>query len=349
MASLPRHSVTRPTISDVAKLANVAKSSVSHVLNTQAENCLLSAETRTRILNAVESLGYRPSWRAKSLTLGQTKSIGLVVGNLRPEIQGMNPPLMRACYESLLTFGYHMVVIPLDDKPEQTWKEPLLDQRVDGCLVMAHQWPRDILESTRLPTVLLNVKSDAAYPQVLADDAGGCTLAMQHLLDLGHRRICFLLDDKLTILSHYSLSERVNAYKKAMNRAGLNEHTLVDHGPVENFIARHQPGSRNGPTAILCYSHAEAMKLLSLLWQQGLRVPDQVSVVGFDDVFPAAYTVPPLTTVAVPAMAMGIQAVEFLMTLIENKRKPAKTLFANSVRRLPEQLIIRASTGLRIV
>lgn len=329
----------RPTIADVARLAGVNKSSVSRVLNLSPDEFNLTEETRQRVLRAVEELGYRANWQAKAFHQGRTQIIGLAFGQYLPAMYGVNEPIIRACSEKLIAAGYHLVFIPGTDDADNL----VLERRVDGCIVVEELSPRfrELLIKENMPTVLVNVDSDAPFPQVQPDDLAGGRIATQHLIDLGHRRIVFYMrahDNQ----NHFSVRERVAAYKEVMLEAGAYDFIHVEAAVADDFVARLRPG-RGGPTAIVAHNHLDALHLLHALWSHGIGVPHDVSVICFNDVYPTQVAIPPLTAMSVPASEMGQRAVDLLFRSMD--QQSAETAAGIEKIRLPEKLVLRQSTG----
>jgi LacI family transcriptional regulator len=222
----------------------------------------------------------------------------------------------------------------------KAWHDPLLDGRLDGCIVIDHvpQEVYPILEEAGIPTVFMNATSDRKMTQILADDRQGMTLAVQHLRELGHGRIWFYHGSENTYGAgskkkpHYSRTWREETYKKEMGAAGRA--LWGDPGDVMDQVT-----SKNGPTAVITYSDGEALALLKQMWQRELRAPRDLSIVAFNDVHPVADLGPPLTTVRVPSWEIGRTGAEVLLKHISGEvRGPQRMV-------LPETLIVRKSTA----
>jgi DNA-binding LacI/PurR family transcriptional regulator len=187
-----------------------------------------------------------------------------------------------------------------------------------------------------MPVALVNAQSEHDVPQVVADDYDGSKQSMTHLLSLGHQRITFLLGQQPP---HYSVDQRVAAYRDAMAASGNKQHARVFEGGVEAFAEEFAKAIQR-PTAVVCYTHYLAIKLLQLLWKHGLRVPDDLSVSCFSNAYPVEDVIPPLTTVALATEQMGHVAAEQVLEQIETKgAAPRKRVV------LETKLIVRESTG----
>lgn len=332
----------RPTILDVARASGVAKSTVSVVLNGTPAADRVPEETRQRVCAAAGQLGYRASWRAKVLAERKTYMIGIVYAQPhRILLRGNYEGILNGIHEVLQASGYHLLMMPLGDNPLD-WEKVLLDQRIDGALVLSKLHPviRKIVAEGRMPVTLVNGDSDIDLPHVMADELGGSTATMDHLLSLGHKRISFLLGQQP---DHYSVDQRIAGYRQAMLAAGLSKHIQVLDTPdaltafADAFAS--SPASAR-PTAVLCYNHYMAITLLRELWQRGISVPRDISVTGFSNAYPVDEVIPPLTTVALATEQMGRTAAQLLLAQIESQERATKQKVV-----LNTSLVIRKSTA----
>ena len=324
----------------------MSKTTVSVVLNGSPAMSRLSTETRRRVLATARELRFRPSWRARALSTQRTHTIGVLYAPPMPLIvRGNYEGIMAGINETLTRRGYHVTFVPLGDDPA-TWEDLLASQRVDGCLVLSrlHETLAGLLVRLRVPAVLINAEADLALPTVLPDDYGGTVALMRHLLDLGHRRITFFLGEAQP---HHSVTQRTEAYRRAMGEAGAGAEVSVVRGSTDAFVEGFVGGgvgpseaSAPRPTAVLAYTHYDAVRLLRLLWEAGVGVPRDVSVATFSDSYPVAEVIPPLTTLALPTEAMGRAAAEMVLEQIETAcGAPARRVV------LEETLIVRRSTA----
>ena len=330
----------RPTIRDVAQLCGVSKTTVSVILNETPAASRVPVETQQRVRDAANQLGYRPSWRARALTSRRTHTIGVLYAPPMPLIvRGNYEGIMAGINETLARHGYHVMFVPLGEDPA-TWGDVLMDQRMDGCLVLSRLYDAlsALLKQTRMPVALVNADTDEPVPVCIADELGGSQQNAQHLVNLGHRRIAFFLGD---VPPHYSVTQRVGGYEDVMRRSGLAEHVRVVTGKPDAFanaMAAERPDAR--PTAVVVYTHFAAITLLRLFWERGLRVPQDVSVATFSNSYPVAEVIPPLTTVALPTEEMGRTAAEMVLEQIKSAGGAAPRRAV-----LPETLIVRKSTA----
>ena len=339
------------TRDDVARRAGVSVATVSYVLNRGPRP--VSEEKRRRVLAAVAELGYRPNEIARSLRVRRTHIRGLVLPT------SANPyfaALSHAIEEAAARHGYQVVVSNAaeDTAREAAQIEALLRLQVDGLLWI----PADVRGAERrgdgtalpaIPTVLVDralPAPDGSPPHefVGADNAGGGRLAGEHVLALGHRRVAYLAGPA----NHYHAQQRLRGFRRALAGAGVKvPDRLIAYGNFD-FASGAAHAARwcalpapERPTAIVCGNDAMAIGALAAIHQAGLRVPDDVSVVGYDDIPQAAYTVPPLTTVAQPVDQMGALAVERLLRRIEGPASAPETPDGL----LPVRLMVRKSTG----
>jgi LacI family transcriptional regulator len=325
-----------PTLKDVADKCGVSKAAASLALNRTEADCPLLPATRRKIRNAARKLGYRPNWRAKALADRRTHLIGWMTLRPIPQIGRLYMILAMALAKKLWEAKYQLTFVTATEKGAT-----LLDGRMDGCIVTDNLTPslRKALKAARLPTVMINLETDLAYPHVLADDRMGGRLATQHLLDLGHHRIVFLHGQERggNRYAHYSRSEREEGYKDAMRSAGHKaEIRVVWEWPVR--LAEEVRKRGGAPTAVVAYSEDEAMRFQRACWERSIIVPKDVSVVGFNNLPHTQHFIPPLTVVEVPANEMGRVGAELLVRCLQEDVKPDRVL-------LPEKLVVRKSTA----
>jgi len=332
----------RPTIRDVAQLCGVSKSTVSVILNDSPASTRVPPDTQQRVREAAVRLGYRPSWRARALANRRTHTVGVLYAPPMPLIvRGNYEGIMAGINETLSRSGYHMMFVPLGEDPS-AWGEMLMDQRMDGCLVLSRFYDAlaMLLRQTRMPVALVNADTTLDVPVCIADEFDGSAQNTQHLLNLGHERIAFFLGNQPP---HYSVTQRVTGYEQTMERAGKAQHIGVVTEKLADFataVAAEDPGSGRRPTAIIVYTHFAAITLLRLFWERGIRVPQDISVATFSNSYPVAEVIPPLTTVALPTEEMGRTAAEMVLEQIRTggEAPPRRVV-------LSETLIVRQSTA----
>lgn len=325
-----------PTIDEVARLCGVSKGTVSKAMN--ARKRLVADSTRAEILKVAESIGFKPSWRARALATRRSQMIAVLHSS-------ENNAVPRTVYwdfvdrlDALLSErGYTIVFIHA--RNSQSHLEQMLgDGRFDGVIGLGTLDPAALAfaRQKRLPAVLVNVDGDESWPRILPDDIGGTRLGLEHLWSLGHRRIAFRCSVRL---DHPAWTDRVGTYRDFM----------VEHGvaPYEPYIGEGDAtvawllalSAHQRPTAILDFAHWSAVGLLRALWSAGLQVPRDVSVMTYNDAYPTAETIPPLTTIALPSLAMADHAAKLILDRINGTAAEPQTI------RLAEALVVRDSTG----
>ncbi len=328
----------RPTLADIARRCGVSKATVSLALHRTLEESRLRPDTRQRVLAVAKELGYQPDWRGRALAQRRSGAIGLIGGRGLPANEGVYQDLANSVAQAAFDAGYHLVLLPLPEN-RQRWYALLGEGRLDACVIVQPA-PDDLAQLQQrsgIPMATINCPAPAPVTQVLADDLGGATQLARHLLELGHRQIAFLHGETEENRDHYSRLERENAYRAAMAQAGLTP-IILTTPPRDCFprLRRELPEV----TAVMAYGTSIALELLQLVVEMGLRVPHDLSIGVCDNHFINQYTAPPLTSVQVPMNAMGCAALRAVMADLE-QTQPAepRTL------RLPEQLIVRASTA----
>jgi alanine racemase len=337
----------RPRIADVAREAGVSKTAVSFAFNSPER---LAPETASRIHEVADSLGYRPHPVARMLTQRQTMTIGVLTPQALSVI--FSNPFFGAFSEGVALVaeehGYALHFIsPLHGSLVRAISRATVDGVVAIGLSVAHPEVEQIRRAG-LPIVLVDSSSLPEYGSVEIDDVGGAHAAADHILALGHRDVLVLGveppapggadPDGVT-------SRRLRGYREAFAAIGADlpdERVIVGPATVDGGIAITQRAREDGLsfTAVLAMSDAMAIGALRALRDEGLSVPDDVSVVGFDDIDLAPHVDPPLTTVHQPIRRKGEEAVRALLTVVE-RRGQAKP----EHRRLETRLIIRGSTG----
>lgn len=332
-----------PTIRDVARRAGVSVSTVSAVLN---KNKPVSSELAARVEAAVRELRYRPSGLARSLSLRRSRLVGLVVPSI---VSPFYPPLIAAVEETLDAAGYALLLADSAESAERerTVVEALRGRGIDGLLLApaaaASSVLVDELVAEGLPLVLV-ARRVAGVPvdTVVCDNHGAARQATEHLIAQGRRRIAFL--NLTTTIS--TARDRLEGYCAALRAAGLPvDERLVT--VVERSEAAGRAGARAllqqepRPDALIACNQLSAVGALAAAAELGLRVPQDLAVVGYDDFPWTARLAPPLTVVAQPIAELGRTAATRLLRQLEREgRAGAPELFV-----LPTTLITRASSG----
>ena len=334
----------RKTLSDVAKKAGVGKVTVSYVLNGRAAEARISAETSERILAAARDLDYRPNALARMLLTKQTDTIAVVFqyAEYFRSASSFIGDVMRGVCDGCVEAGVDLMLhtkTPVDLMAEA---DALTDGRVDGALVLRDEQDEmmELLFSRKFPLVLFFSRSeDPAIPFVDLDNFMGGKLATNHLLELGHRKIAMLRGS----LQSVSSNDRHSGFRSALEAAGLEyrkEFVLSDVQPdyIESMVKMMTSDDR--PTAIFSWSDDDAFQCMKLLTEFGLRIPEDVSIVGFDSSQACERTTPALTSVNQPTVEMARRATQLLVQIVRNEplTGPHQIVF-------PPILDIRGSTS----
>ncbi len=331
--------VERVTLLDVAQRCGVSKATASRILNDSDGSDPFSPQTRKRVLQAAHQLGYRPSHRAQALARNRSGAVGMLYFSELPPHGQLFDRFFTCFLDEIRRDTYHVVFIPAQYAMED-WDRFAWPERVDGLVVAERVEPEcfEFVTRSGLPFVLCNSDDQAKADSIVFDDYHGTVLAVEHLLQLGHRRIrCSLLT-----LDHYSVRLRRQGFIDTMHRAGLNpgEDDMIPtpDEDIESFVDR---CLKNGPipTALLVYSHYQAVNVVKLLHDRGLRVPHDISIATFNNIFPVESTIPALTCVHLPYDDMGRLAARMILDKINGKKDGCSPVI------LPETLIIRESTA----
>jgi len=333
------------TITEVAARAGVGVGTVSRVLNGRAH---VAAETAERVRRAIEELDYRPSTRARHLSTGQTHAIGV----LAPFI--VTPSVverLRGIVGATTGTPYGLVMFTASTPAERTecYERILADDRVDGWIVLSLPARDDelaALRATATPVVLVDVERDHDLPGIFVDDEHGGRLAGEHLLALGHERIAFLGDAPDPAFGFTSGARRRAGFTAALAAGGRPlDPALTVTGPYGRELARAlaaellaRPAGA-APTAVFAASDEQALGVLEAARAAGLAVPDELSVVGFDDVELADWA--GLTTIRQRLRDSGARGAELLLELLSDV-PPAEPPQREE---LDLELVVRASTA----
>jgi len=326
----------RVRMRDVADEAGVDQSIVSRVLSGDP-NVNVRSETRERIFATAKRLDYRPNAAARSLRTARTMVIGMVVPDLANVVYAS---IARGVHQRALPAGY--VVMVTSSSTGVQLREMV--GRVDGVLVAVatdEANPPTELGRDGLPMVLVNRRERWGVPTVTVDDEAGVARATQHLISLGHLRIGHIAGPQ----NADTARRRQRGYERAMDDAGLPHPSdaivETNHDEASGHAAACRLlDARPRPTAVVASNVLAAIGAMAAFRQAGLRIPEDISVVGFHDVTLAAYLDPPLTTVRMPLEEMGRRAVGSLLALINGERDVDDVEIT-----MPPELVVRGSTA----
>ena len=326
------------TIYEIAERAGVSSSTVARILRGDVrESHRRSAETARRIRRLASEMGYRPNLRARAFSRGRTHGIGLLYTDDAWIFEGVNTEVCNSLVRSLQREGYHLVFAPVDEGG--SWEEIVLGGQIDGGVVFQSlpDEVRGALRDRRLPLVLLGDNSDPSVSQVVVDDFAGSYAATKHLIGLGHQRVMLFVHE--TVKPHCSIEDRLRGYRAAMSEDGLptRECVRVPEGEAIDTLVR----GEGRPTGVICYSDLESTLLVHGLWQYGLSIPGDVSLIGFNDVFSTRHMTPPLTTIGFDAAKIGELGTELVLKeigAVPDEREPI-------VMTVKPKLLVRGSTS----
>lgn len=313
-----------PTMKDVADRVGVSLQTVSAVINDKPG---ITEETRARVLQAIQDLGYRPYSIARSLRTGQTRTIALIVSDIaNPSFSTM----ASAAEDYAHQFGYNLTVYNThDDVVRETATIRTATQRwIDGVLFVSaadQMTSLDAFRAAGIPAVAIDrIPQHYSGPSVTLDNVKAGLLATNHLLDLGHTSVAHISGPLGLRLAR----ERLAGFRQALEVRGLTPAACGGEGDwtcASGYAAMQRLlECRPLPTAFFVANDRMAIGAIAALHQAGLRVPEDVSIVGLDDIEVAAYELPPLTTVRQPFAELATQAVQLLLKLLAGEQ-PTQT------------------------
>ncbi len=327
----------QPTILDVAERAGVSKSLVSLVMR---EPDRVSEASRKAVLKAAEELGYRPNAVARSLVERRSRVIGVVLSDLHNPYfadvaDGIEAAAGARGYRALISSGF------LDPKRERSAIETMLDLRVDGLILLGSRLTVKKIEkmAITLPVVLVGRHTRSKHlDSVGGDDSDGATQATDHLVGLGHRNITHIHAGAAA-----GAPRRRSGYESAMKRHGLEVHLRTVKGDfTESGGAKAMQNILDGedvPTAVVAPNDFAALGAMEVIDGAGLRIPDDISLIGYDDLDLSGLPRIGLTTIGQPSTEFGRQAVHLLLERLDSGRTRARHLV------VPPFLVVRSTTG----
>jgi DNA-binding LacI/PurR family transcriptional regulator len=347
---------TSTTIHDLARHLNVSSTTVWRALNN---NPRISPATKERVLTAAKRFNYRPSLVAQTLSRGKTQTLGVVVPMIGNPVYAN---IVRAVEHVAFDHEYNIILCDTDFKidRERTHVDLLVRRRIEGVVIIpfAQRGPNDfehLLDLERRQGVcVVTIQNDipeSRLHRVVPDQRGAGRGIVEHLLAQGHKRVGFLHGG----LPEWSapMRERFEGYQQALQGAGIaiEKDLVVQVGTYESLLTD-DPASfdaekvraavkrGNGPTALFVASDVLAIKVMEVIREMGMRIPEDVAVAGFDDILMSAHAVPPLTTVRQPSDEIGRRAATLLLELIDGQASGQPVH-----ERVPCELVIRRSSG----
>jgi LacI family transcriptional regulator len=325
----------RPTIIDVAERAGVSKSTVSRVIADDGK--WVSEETKERILQAIDELDYIRDGIASSMRTARTHTIMLAIPDITNPFW---PAVARGAQDIMDVEGYAVIFANCDwnKDRESDFLEMAQRNRIDGILINPVEVSDQNLQKLNIPIVLLGIHQGYHFDMVGTDSREGAVDALMHLIALGHRRIGLILGER-----QGSRVSRLPLYMEVLNNAGISlDSNLIVTVPFN------QNGAHEGmksiltaekmPTAVFCENDILAIGAMQVIHSAGLSIPEDISIIGMDNIFAASITMPPLTTIAKPKYEIGSQAAKLLL-----KRINGESLSAPQKIVIPCQLLLRGS------
>nr|WP_306268958.1 LacI family DNA-binding transcriptional regulator [Pararhizobium sp. IMCC3301] len=329
----PMSTRTLPTLDDVARLAGVSTATVSRCVNLPDR---VRQSTKNRVEAAIAELGYTPHFGGMALASNRTNTIGAVIPTMDNAIFARGVQVLQ---EELSLVGITLLVASSLYDPEKEARQirALLGRGVDGLILIGRERPQEtyrLLADRQIPFVLMwTYSDDLTYSQVGFDNHRAAYDMTQHVISRGHSRIAMIAG---TTAGNDRARERVEGVSHAMRNHGLllappmliETHYSVEHGKLaaQQFLALDER-----PTAIICGNDVQAAGALKAAHQAGLRVPQDMSIVGFDDIDLAEAVEPGLTTVHVPHRRMGREAAHLIMRMVRNEQPVESIRIATSI------------------
>lgn len=325
----------RPSIYDVARRAGVSHMTVSRVLNDHPN---IRETTRARVLQAIEEMNYTPSSIARALATRRARRIGVLIDG---PVQGGPNSTLRALQNAARTVGYTVSAFSTGDDDASQMDSGVIElvtQGVDAlCVIAPRESSLDLLrqQPTGLPTIVIKAEADASWHTVGVDQREGGRLAAQHLIDLGHRTIAHLAGPT----AWFDARERAEGWRRCLAEAGLPEGPLVVGDWTSDFgFECGQSIDLGSTTAVFAANDQIALGFIHGLHGRGIRVPDDISLIGFDDLSDARHFLPPLTSVRQNFAALGELALQQLIAAIEGDTELTHDT-------IQPELVVRESTA----
>jgi LacI family transcriptional regulator len=326
-------------IQDVAARARVSITTVSRVLNSSVHR--VNPRTRERVLQAIQELDYRPNALARGLLMKKTMTIGVIIPDISNHYYA---EIVRGIQDVADQQGYNIILQNTDRRPERIVKSIYLlrEKIVDGVIFsggIIHGFePLSALKELKDRVVVIG-RHEVNFPAVLVDNIGGASQATQHLADIGHRRIGFIGGPEASTTG----DDRLRGYQSALAQNGYpTEARLISRGnltPRSGYeAARKLLSGPDRPSALFAANDLMAFGAVCAARELNLRIPEELAVVGFDNIPLSSYLVPSLTTVEIPMQSLGAAAMETLIDLISHK--PLEWM-----RWFKTRLIVRGSTA----
>ena len=332
------------SIKDIAKITGVSHSTVSRALR---QSSLISSETAERIRRVAQEMGYQPSAAARSLKTNRTRVLGVIVSNLADPYFS---ELLLGIEDCAQEKGYSLFIASSRHDPQRERKivQTMMEQRTDGVIICSSSFSaeqgRQLLDHGYPVVVIINQAADKFHYSIYHDDVDGSRQVTRHLIDLGHQRIGYMGNSR----SGRTDLERQTGFRSAMADAGLPIppeyiHTVPGGEARMGFEAmQHFLNLVPRPTAVFCFNDLMAIGALNACSRAGVDVPGQISLAGFDNISYSEFTTPSITTFDQPKHAIGREAAQLLLSLLDLERRELPQ--TQKVLILKGHLLIRNST-----
>jgi DNA-binding LacI/PurR family transcriptional regulator len=325
----------KANIYDVANLAGVSHQTVSRVLNNHPS---LKPATREKVEKAIAKLNYRPNQAARQLVTSESKMIGILTSG--SELFGPSS-ILKAMEREARSAGYSSIAISVETQSKESWIDVIAQLRslnIDGIITIA--LPREIVNKvekafTGTPLVVVDTEPAKGSDVVNIDNVSGGFMATQHLIDLGHKNIAHITGPALA----YEGNLRRQGYEEAMKQNGLKPRIIDGDWSIETGfnVAGKLVDEKKLPTAFFCANDHLAVGVMKALFKKGFKIPEDISIVGFDDIPEAAYLLPSLTTVRQEFNLVGKIAIDRVLNQLTGDKSREITF-------LPLNLLERNST-----
>ncbi|KUO49410.1 MAG: hypothetical protein APF76_08540 [Desulfitibacter sp. BRH_c19] len=328
------------SIKKIAEQAKVSIATVSRVLNHPD---LVHPDTKNRIMKIIKELDYAPNPFAQGLTTGKAFTAILIVPTIRNPVFGQ---IAEGCEDIFLENGYDLMIQSTQGSlcKQKLILNKLLKRRIDGVILagsgLFHSDYLEMLKKLHIPVVAVEyLPSQQEYSYVYIDDVAGTRLAFEHIINQGHKNIALITGNKQLFATHRRLKEA----KRMLNEAGIKlKHThskLGSYDTIESGFEALQElvQLKPKPTAIYAFNDIMAIGAIKAINQLGLKAPDDIAIIGFDNIPMAQFCTPSLTTIHSPSFEMGQHAARLLLENMQNKIVPQKKML------LPVELIVRDS------
>jgi DNA-binding LacI/PurR family transcriptional regulator len=341
------------TIRDVAKESGFSAAAVSIVLNNAPLARYIPATTKGRIQKAAQKLGYRPNVFARFLRSKRSHTVGVMVSDITDPFC---IPILRGIDNALYHVSYLPILVDIHNQRDRFERhlEMLLDRHVEGLIMVANWLFVDInllgdIEKRKIPAAIIGRELKGSISSVMVDNEAGARLALEHLYSLGHRRIAFIRGPKTladTVPRWHGIVSFARSVKLRIDSRLIADlpNSLDPSSSFENgyrltvaLLKRRQRF-----TALMAFDDLSAFGAIRALEKAGVNVPEECSVIGFDDVAPSMLSIPSLTTIRQPLQAMGASAAGTVLESVDAVLE--KREFASSHRKMPPELVVREST-----